>query len=280
MTHPARAAGLKLLRPHALIAGEAVTADARIAVDDPATGEVIGHVPDLGAAETDRAIAAAHEAFPAWSRTSPHERAAFLRRWAALIDANAEGLAGLMALENGKPLEEARGEVAYANGFLKWFAGEAERIQGETQDSPLGHAIVTFREAVGPCAFITPWNFPLAIFTGQIAAALAAGNPVLAKPAEQTPASILELMKVIGDLLPPGVDSNGWADVFVRDLQGGGTVRVNLGTAGAQANQHSDASRISANGTHVIYATVASNLVAGDTNAVRDIFVSTLRGAA
>ncbi len=119
MSDTARAAGLALLRSHVLIAGEAVQGDSRIAVDDPATGEVIGHVPELGVEQTERAIAAAHAAFPAWSGTSPHERAAILRRWAALIDAKAEGLAGLMALENGKPLEEARGEVAYANGFIK-----------------------------------------------------------------------------------------------------------------------------------------------------------------
>jgi succinate-semialdehyde dehydrogenase/glutarate-semialdehyde dehydrogenase len=160
MTTAARDAGLKLLREHALIAGEAVTGDKRIAVDDPATGEVIGHVPDLGVAETERAVQAAHEAFPEWSRTDPHKRAAFLREWARLIDENLDGLGGLMALENGKPFEEARGEAIYANSFLKWFAGEAERLLGDTQDSPLGHVIVTFRQAVGPCALITPWNFP------------------------------------------------------------------------------------------------------------------------
>ena len=205
MTHPARAAGLKLLRQHALIAGEAVTADQRIAVDDPATGEVIGHVPDLGAKETDRAIAAAHDAFPAWSRTRPDERAAFLRRWAALIDDNAEGLAGLMALENGKPLDEARGEVAYANGFLKWFAGEAERIQGETQDTPLGHAILTFREAVGPCAMITPWNFPAAMLTRKLGPAFAAGCTAVVKPASQTPFTAIVLVELAYEAgLPKG----------------------------------------------------------------------------
>src|SRR5690554_6795873 len=116
-----KAAGRALIREHALIAGEAIPVKGEgIAVDDPATGEIIGHVPDLGAAETERAVKAAHDAFADWSRSDPHARAAFLRRWAALIDDNAEGIAGLMALENGKTLTEARGEIAYANGFIKW----------------------------------------------------------------------------------------------------------------------------------------------------------------
>ena len=134
-----RDGGLDLLREHALIAGEAVTSSKTIAVDDPATGEILGHVPDLGVAETGRAIRAAADAFPAWSRSDPHQRAAFLRDWARLIDDNTEGLGALMALENGKPFEEAKGEVAYANSFIKWFAGEAERLIGETQDLSLIH---------------------------------------------------------------------------------------------------------------------------------------------
>lgn len=204
MSDTARAAGLALLRSHALIAGEAVQGDSRIAVDDPATGGVIGHVPDLGVEQTERAIAAAHAAFPAWSGTSPHERAAILRRWAALIDAKAEGLAGLMALENGKPLEEARGEVAYANGFIKWFAGEAERLQGESQDSPLGHAILTFREAVGPCAMITPWNFPAAMLTRKLGPAFAAGCTAVVKPASQTPFTAIALVELAYEAGVPG----------------------------------------------------------------------------
>jgi len=192
----ARDAGLKLLREHALIAGQAITSDARIPVDDPATGEVIGHAPDLGAAETEQAIRAAADAFPAWSRTSPHERAAILRDWARRIDDNAEGLAALMALENGKPFEEAKGEVAYANGFIKWFAGEAERLLGETQDTPLGHLILTFREAVGPCALITPWNFPAAMLTRKLGPAFAAGCTAVVKPASQTPFTAIALAEL------------------------------------------------------------------------------------
>lgn len=196
MTSP-RDAGLNLVRQHALIAAEPVPANGGgIAVDDPATGAVIGHVPDLGAAETRRAIQAAVDAFPAWSRSDPHARAAFLRKWAALIDEKTEGLGALMALENGKPYEEAKGEVAYANGFIKWFAGEAERLIGETQDSPLGHLILTYREAVGPCALITPWNFPAAMLTRKLGPAFAAGCTAVVKPASQTPFTAIALAEL------------------------------------------------------------------------------------
>ncbi|AQR60365.1 succinate-semialdehyde dehydrogenase (NADP(+)) [Brevundimonas sp. LM2] len=197
MNTAARDAGLKLLREHAFIAWEAIPAGADgIAVDDPATGEILGHVPNLGVVETERAIQAAHDAFPAWSRSDPHKRAAFLREWARLIDEHTEGLGALMALENGKPFEEAKGEVAYANGFIKWFAGEAERILGETQDSPLGHVVLTFREAVGPCALITPWNFPAAMLTRKLGPAFAAGCTAVVKPASQTPFTAIALAEL------------------------------------------------------------------------------------
>jgi succinate-semialdehyde dehydrogenase/glutarate-semialdehyde dehydrogenase len=205
MTSP-RDAGLKLLRVHALIAGKPVTGSNRIAVDDPATGEVIGHVPDLGAAETERAVQAAADSFPDWSRSDPHARAKILRDWAALIDENTDGLAALMALENGKPFAEAKGEVAYANGFLKWFAGEAERLLGETQDTPLGHLILTFRQAVGPCALITPWNFPAAMLTRKLGPAFAAGCTAVVKPASQTPFTAIALAELADRAgLPKGV---------------------------------------------------------------------------
>jgi succinate-semialdehyde dehydrogenase/glutarate-semialdehyde dehydrogenase len=197
MNTAARDAGLKLLREHAFIAGEPVHGSgSRITVDDPATGALLGHVPDLGVAEIQRAIEAAHDAFPAWSRTDPHARANVLREWARLIDENAEGLGALMALENGKPFEEARGEVVYANSFIRWFAGEAERILGETQDSPLGHVILTFREAVGPCALITPWNFPAAMLTRKLGPAFAAGCTAVVKPASQTPFTAIALAEL------------------------------------------------------------------------------------
>ena len=201
-----RAAGLKLLRQHALIAGEAVTSARTLVVDDPATSETLGHVPALDPAEIERAVQAAHDAFADWSRSDPHQRAAFLRAWAGLIDDNVEGLAALMALENGKPFDEAKGEVAYANGFIKWFAGEAERLIGETQDSPLGHVILTFREAVGPCALITPWNFPAAMLTRKLGPALAAGCTAVVKPASQTPFTAIALAELADQAgLPKGV---------------------------------------------------------------------------
>jgi succinate-semialdehyde dehydrogenase/glutarate-semialdehyde dehydrogenase len=197
MNTAARTAGLKLLREHAFIAGEAIPAGASgIAVDDPATGEIIGHIPDLGVRETERAIQAAHDAFADWSRSDPHRRAKFLRDWASLIEENTEGLGALMAIENGKPFEEAKGEVTYANGFIKWFAGEAERILGETHDSPLGHVILTFREAVGPCALITPWNFPAAMLTRKLGPAFAAGCTAVVKPASQTPFTAIALAEL------------------------------------------------------------------------------------
>ncbi|WP_296169243.1 NAD-dependent succinate-semialdehyde dehydrogenase [uncultured Brevundimonas sp.] len=206
MNTAARDAGLKLLRQHALIAGRAIAANGKgIAVDDPATGEIIGHIPDLGVTETEQAIDAAHDAFADWSRSDPHKRAAFLREWARLIDENTEGLGALMALENGKPFEEAKGEVAYANGFIKWFAGEAERLLGETQDSPLGHVILTFREAVGPCALITPWNFPAAMLTRKLGPAFAAGCTAVVKPASQTPFTAIALAELAYEAgLPKG----------------------------------------------------------------------------
>lgn len=207
MTLDPRQAGLALLREHALIGGESSRGSSEvIAVDDPATGEIIGHVPKLGASETEQAIRAADEAFPAWSQDDPHARGRFLRDWAGLIDDHADGLAALMSMENGKPFEEAKGEVAYANGFIKWFAGEAERLTGETHDSPLGHLILTFREAVGPCALITPWNFPAAMLTRKLGPAFAAGCTAVVKPASQTPFTAIALAELAYEAgLPPGV---------------------------------------------------------------------------
>lgn len=207
MSEDSRVAGQALIREHAIIAGKPVTSGSdTIAVDDPATGEIIGHVPNLGAEQTEAAISTAAKAQRDWGRENPHERAAFLRRWAALIDDNAEGLAALMSLENGKPLEEARGEVSYANGFIKWSAGEAERIMGESQQSPLGHTLITLREPVGPCALITPWNFPAAMLTRKLGPAFAAGCTAVVKPASQTPFTAIALVELAQQAgLPDGV---------------------------------------------------------------------------
>ncbi|MBC6983169.1 NAD-dependent succinate-semialdehyde dehydrogenase [Caulobacter sp. 17J80-11] len=194
-----KAQGRALIQECAFVAGRRVApADgACIEVEDPAEETVLGVAPDLPAEEVESAIRAAAEAFPAWSRTPQAQRAACLRRWAALVDDNEAGLAALLSLENGKPFEEARGEVRYANGFIKWFAGVAEELRGEVAESPLpGHTILTFREAVGPVAVITPWNFPAAMITRKLAAAFAAGCTAVVKPASQTPFTAIALCEL------------------------------------------------------------------------------------
>jgi succinate-semialdehyde dehydrogenase/glutarate-semialdehyde dehydrogenase len=200
-----KAQGRALIRDYALVAGERVRSGRTIPVDDPATGEIVGAAPGLGAAETERAIEAAAQAFTAWSATKPHERAAFLRRWADRIDAKEDALAALLALENGKPLEEARGEVRYANAFNRWFAGQAEALAGEVMDSTTpGHTILTFKEAVGPVGAITPWNFPAAMITRKAAAAFAAGCTFVVKPAMQTPFTAIAMAELAWEAgLPP-----------------------------------------------------------------------------
>ncbi|MEJ6001337.1 NAD-dependent succinate-semialdehyde dehydrogenase [Paucibacter soli] len=185
-----------LQRDRALLDGRWVTADdgRTFDVHNPASGERLGQVPLMGAAETARAIAAAERAWGPWRRRPAKERAALLRRWHELVLANAEALAELMTKEQGKPLAEARGEVAYAASFIEWFAEEGKRLYGETIPSPLAdRRLLVVREPIGVCAAITPWNFPLAMITRKVAPALAAGNPIIVKPAEATPFSALAL---------------------------------------------------------------------------------------
>ena len=180
---------------------------ATIAVDNPATGEAIGFVPRLGAAETRRAVEAAGRAFPAWRKTTAKERATVMRRWFDLMMANQEDLARLMTIEQGKPLAESRGEVAYAASFLEWFGEEAKRVYGDTIP---GHQpdkrIIVIKQPVGVVACITPWNFPLAMITRKAGPAIAAGCTVVLKPASQTPFSALALAE-LGERagLPKGV---------------------------------------------------------------------------
>ena len=168
-----------------------------VSVDNPATGEIIGAVPKLGAAETRDAIEAAHRAFPAWSKKTGKERAAVLRKWFDLMMENQDDLARLMTLEQGKPLTESRGEVAYAAAFLEWFGEEAKRIYGDTIP---GHQpdkrIVVIKQPIGVVACITPWNFPLAMITRKAGPAMAAGCTVVLKPAAQTPFSALALAEL------------------------------------------------------------------------------------
>jgi succinate-semialdehyde dehydrogenase/glutarate-semialdehyde dehydrogenase len=185
-----------LLRNRAFVDGRWIAADdgETFPVHDPATGAVVGVVPKLGAAETQRAIAAAAAAWPAWRARTADDRAALLRRWHAAVLAAAEDLAQLMTAEQGKPLAEARGEVQYAAAYIDWYAEEARRINGQALASPLAdRRLLVLREPIGVCAAITPWNFPLAMITRKVAPALAAGNPIIVKPAEATPLSALAL---------------------------------------------------------------------------------------
>ena len=200
---------MKLFRQAAYIDGAWVDARAgsAIDVDNPATGEVIGVVPKLGAVETRSAIAAASRALPAWRKQTAKDRAAFMRRWFELMMANHEDLARLMTLEQGKPLSESRGEVAYAASFLEWFGEEAKRVYGDTIPSPQADKrIVVIKQPVGVVACITPWNFPLAMITRKAGPAIAAGCTVVLKPASQTPFSALALAELAERAgLPKGV---------------------------------------------------------------------------
>ena len=196
-----------LLKTDALIDGLWVGAAQRFAVDDPATGSTLAEVANLGAAEADMAIAAANRAWPAWRHKTAKERAAVLMRWYHLLVQHADDLARIMTAEQGKPLAEARGEVAYGASFIEWFAEEAKRVYGETVPATdPSKRVLVIKQPVGVCAAITPWNFPIAMITRKVAPALAAGCTVVIKPAEQTPLSALavaELAQRAG--MPPGV---------------------------------------------------------------------------
>jgi len=176
-------------------------------VRNPATGEVVAEVADCGAKETSAAIESAAAAFPSWRNQLAKERAAALRRWHEAIMVHSEALAHLITLEGGKPLTEARGEVAYAASFVEWFAEEAKRVYGDVIPTPSpDRRLMAWRVPVGVCAAITPWNFPAAMITRKVAPALAVGCTVVVKPAEQTPLTALalaSLAEVAG--IPAGV---------------------------------------------------------------------------
>src|SRR5213596_2493575 len=168
-----------------------------IDVDNPATGEIIGTVPKLGRAETRQAIDAAARAFPAWRARTAKERATVMRRWFDLMMANQDDLSNLMTVEQGKPLTESKGEVAYAASFLEWFGEEAKRVYGDTiPPHQPDKRIVVIKEPIGVVACITPWNFPLAMITRKAGPAIAAGCTVVLKPASQTPFSALALAEL------------------------------------------------------------------------------------
>jgi len=180
---------------------------ARFEVTNPATGEVLAHVPDLGAEETKQAIEAAHRAFPAWAGKTAKERSQILRRWFEAIMANADSLARLMTQEQGKPLAESRGEVVYGASFIEWFAEEAKRAYGEVIPTTMGNKrFLTIRQPVGVVAAITPWNFPIAMITRKAGPALAAGCTMVIKPPAETPLCALELARLAEEAgVPPGV---------------------------------------------------------------------------
>src|ERR1700760_3982611 len=200
-----------LFRRQAYIGGQWCDADngATLEVNNPATGEILGTVPRMGAAETRRAIDAAESAWGDWRRKPAKERSALLRRWHDLMMANVEDLGKLMTAEQGKPLAEAKGEVAYAASFIEWLAEEANRVYGDTIPSPWNdRRLVVIKEPIGVCAALTPWNFPAAMITRKAGPALAAGCTMVAKPASSTPFSALALAVLAERAgVPPGVFS-------------------------------------------------------------------------
>jgi succinate-semialdehyde dehydrogenase/glutarate-semialdehyde dehydrogenase len=182
----------KLFHQQGYINGKWADADSKrtVEVTNPATGEVLGTIPYMGAAETHRAIDAANAAWPAWRKKTAKERANIMRKWFNLMMENQEDLAVLMTAEQGKPLAESKGEIAYGASFVEWFAEEAKRVYGDTipQHQP-DKRIVVIKEPIGVVAAITPWNFPNAMITRKCAPALAAGCPVVIKPPTSTPRS-------------------------------------------------------------------------------------------
>lgn len=197
----------QLLTTHALIGGRWVAGEQRFAVQDPATGAHLADVANLGPEHARQAIQAAEAAGVEWRRKTAKERSQLLRRWFDLLLAHADDLARIMTAEQGKPLAEARGEVAYAASFVEWFAEEAKRVNGETLPTfDNNRRLLVLRQPIGVCAAITPWNFPLAMITRKVAPALAAGCTVVVKPAELTPLTALaaaELAQRAG--IPAGV---------------------------------------------------------------------------
>jgi succinate-semialdehyde dehydrogenase/glutarate-semialdehyde dehydrogenase len=220
-----------LVRQQCYIDGKWCDADsgATIPVTNPATGAQLGTIPKMGAAETRRAIEAANAAWPAWRARTARERAVILRRWFELMHRHVDDLARIMTLEQGKPLAESRGEIAYAASYLEWYAEEGKRAYGDTipANAP-DKRIVVLKEPVGVCAAITPWNFPSAMITRKAAAALAAGCPMVVKPATQTPYSALALAVLAEEAgVPAGVFSvvTGSAGEIGAEMTGNPLVR-------------------------------------------------------
>ena len=205
--HPLKLSDAALLRNQAYVNGTWIEGSSSFNVVNPANGELIASVPNLGAKETEAAINAAQAAFPSWSAQSGKARAAIMRSWFDLLIRHADDLAAIMTAEQGKPLAEAKGEVTYGASFIEWFAEEAKRVNGDVLASPWNSSrMLVLKQPIGVCASITPWNFPIAMITRKVAPAIAAGCTIVIKPAEQTPLCALamaELAQRAG--FPPGV---------------------------------------------------------------------------
>ena len=210
------------------VGGQWVDAAKTFPVFNPATGVKLADVADLGSADTLKAIDAAEAALPAWSAKTAKERAAILKRWYELMMAETESLAQLMTAEQGKPLAEARGEVAYAASFIEWFAEEGKRAYGRTiPPTAASKRYITIKQPIGVIAAITPWNFPIAMITRKVAPALAAGCTAIVKPAEDTPLCALAVAKLAEEAgVPPGVlniitttDAKGVGQVLCADAR-------------------------------------------------------------
>ncbi len=221
----------KLFREQCYVDGAWINADSgkTFTVGNPASGETLGGVPDMGAAETRRAIEAADRAWPAWREKTATERAAILRRWFDLMLANQDDLALILTTEQGKPLAEAKGEIAYGASFVEWFAEEAKRVYGDViPPHQADKRILVIKQPIGVAAMITPWNFPNAMITRKAAPALAAGCTVVLKPAEQTPFSALALAELAERAgIPRGVFNivTGDAPAIGKELCANPTVR-------------------------------------------------------
>ena len=196
-----------LIRSANFIAGQWSSTQATLDVTDPATGELITRVPDSGAAEAAAALDAAHQAFASWKKVPAKQRAAIIKRWNDLVMAHQDDLGKLISREQGKPLAEGKGEVAYAASYIEWFGEEATRLNGEVIPAHVsGRKVFALKEAIGVVAAITPWNFPAAMIARKIAPALAAGCTVVCKPAEDTPLTSLALVHLANEAgVPPGV---------------------------------------------------------------------------
>lgn len=233
-----------LFRQQAFIAGQWCAADSAqsLAVHNPANAELLGSVPKMGAAETQRAIQAAHTALPEWRSKTAAQRGKILRRWFELMLENQDDLALLMTLEQGKPLTEARGEIAYAASFIEWFAEEGKRAYGDTIPSPTSNSrLMVIKQPIGVCAAITPWNFPSAMITRKAGAALAAGCTMVIKPASATPFSALALMVLAQRAgIPDGVLSvvTGSASAIGAELASHPLVRKLSFTGSTEVGRH------------------------------------------